>query len=159
MQERGVYECQAWQQMQALLFPGRIEFVIYASLLEQMRVLECLETIECLRNLLPAKVYNSIVTIQSKRWIKNTMLILTPHPMSRAVLRVPPFSGIYCASFSMYWPAPPGNIVPPPGKVKCSPSLFIHPWWPFRSAILLYGMFACQIWKFKHPTFNILSKP
>uniref|UniRef100_A0A2P2K791 Uncharacterized protein n=1 Tax=Rhizophora mucronata TaxID=61149 RepID=A0A2P2K791_RHIMU len=44
--------------------------------------------------------------------------LATPHPISSAVLKTPPFMGMYCPSFSMYCTAPSGNIVPPPGKTK-----------------------------------------
>ena len=55
------------------------------------------------------------------------MKLHTPHPMSKAVLKVPPLKGIYCRSFSMYCSAPSGNMVPPPGKMKYGPSSIIHP--------------------------------
>ena len=62
MQERGVYECQAWQQTQALLFPKRTESAICVNLLEQTRELESLEIVEYLQNLRPAKVSQSYCT-------------------------------------------------------------------------------------------------
>ena len=76
---------------------------------------------------------------------ENSITPLTPHPISSAVLRTPPLIGMYWPSFSIYCSAPSGNIVPPPGNIKCWPSSFIHPWWPFLSAILLYGMLLCHI--------------
>lgn len=83
----------------------------------------------------------TITSLNMNNWHE----FLTPHPISRAVLKAPPVIGIYCLSFSIYGSAPSGNIVPPPGNMKYGPSFFIHPWWPFLSAILLYGMLSCHI--------------
>lgn len=153
MLEKGVSVFQAWQQMLEPPFPKQIVSVLCANLLEQMTQSECLRQAYTLQNWLPAKSIKFVIFLlklkQETKFqhgcSKEKRIALTPQPISSAVLRMPPFVGMYCPSFSIYCTAPSGNMVPPPGKMKCGPSCFIHPWCPFLSAILLWGMLLCHI--------------